>query len=397
MLPLITLPYLVRVLGVEYYGLLSFAMAVIMYFQIITDYGFNITATREISIYRNNKIIIREIFSSVLIIKMLLMIVSLIILTFLIFSFQRFSNNRTIYFLTFTIVPGYALFPVWFFQGMERMKYITYLNILAKSIFTIAVFIFVRKQEHYFLVPLFTSTGFLVVGIWSLILISRDFGINFKIQPLNKIIYYLKEGWHIFLSNIAVSLYTMTTILLLGIFTNNTIVGYYSVVDKLINAFKGLFSPVSQTLYPYISNQASISKEKALAFLNKLLILTAIPFFILSLILFIFAKEIISIVFGFASIHSVTITKILAVIPFLVALDTVTGTLTMLVFNRKRSYSRIIISAGILNIILTFILIPLYQHIGAAVSVLITEIYITLNLFYYTSNNDLLIFRGIKR
>lgn len=392
-----TLPYLVRVLGVEYFGLLSFALAVIMYFQIVTDYGFNITATREISIYRENKEKIREIFSSVLIIKFLLMLFCFIILSILVFSFQKFSDERLIYFLTFTIVPGYALFPVWFFQGMEKMKYITYLNILAKSIFTVAVFLFVKNKEHYFLVPLLTSSGFLLVGIWSIIIISRDFGIYFRLQPFAKVLYYLKEGWHVFLSNIAVSLYTMTTILLLGLFTNNTVVGYYSAVDKLINALKGFFSPVSQALYPFISRQAIIAKEKTLNMIKKILVFTSSPFFILSLALFIFAKEIVIIVFGPDYMSSVIILRILAFIPFLVALDTVSGTLTMLVFDRKKSYSRIIISAGIFNIILAFIFIPLYKHIGAAVSVLITEIYITFRLFYYTSNNDLSILGGIKK
>ena len=220
-LPLITLPYLVRVLGPEKFGLIMFAQAFIQYFVILTDYGFNLSATREISIHRENKGKVSEIFSSVMTIKFILMIVSIIILSVVIFSFEKFRNDWGIYFLTFGMVAGQVLFPVWFFQGMERMKYITFLNILAKLIFTVAIFVFIHEASDYIYVPLINSLGFIVAGILAMWIVFRNFKVSFKLPCFYDIKYQLSDGWHLFVSTVGVSLYRSADTVILGLFSSN--------------------------------------------------------------------------------------------------------------------------------------------------------------------------------
>ena len=163
-LPLLTVPYLVRVLGPGKYGLLAFAQAFIQYFMILTDYGFSASATREISVNSSDPLKVSRIFSSVMAIKTFLMILSFSVLSLAILIFGKFRSNSLVYFYTFGIVLGDLLFPVWFFQGMEKMKYITLRNIVAKIIFTASIFIFIRKPSDYIYVPLINSLGFLITG-----------------------------------------------------------------------------------------------------------------------------------------------------------------------------------------------------------------------------------------
>lgn len=396
-LPLITLPYLVRVLGPEKYGLIAFAQAFIQYFNILTDYGFNLSATREISIHRNNAQKVSEIFSSVMIIKLGLLVLSFVIMSILVFSFWKFRQDWLIYYLTFGMVVGKVLFPVWFFQGMERMKYITFLNITAKLIFTIAIFVFIRQASDYIYVPLLNFFGYLVAGALALCIVFRDFKIGFKVPSYSSLIHQLKEGWYIFISTMAISLYTVSNTFILGIFTNNTIVGYYSGAEKIIKAVQGLLSPISQTIYPHISKLASESKGQALRFIRKMTFLVGGGSFVLSLIVFMFAGTIVRILLGSQYLESITVLRILSFLPFIIGLSNIFGVQTMLAFDLKKGFSNILISASIINIILAFILVPLYKHIGISYAVVISEIFVTASMFLFLQNKGIKILESTIR
>lgn len=380
-LPLITLPYLVRVLGVEYFGLLAFATATIAYFAIITDYGFNLTATREISIHRDNKEKVVEIFSSVMTIKIILMFVSFFLLSILVFSFEKFSKDWLVYFLTFGTVVGQVLFPVWFFQGMERMKYITYLNILAKSIFTVAIFIFVQEQSDFWIVPLLTSIGFMVAGIWSLYLVKKEFGVKFEFQRLNILKTYLIDGWDIFMQRFYVSLYTTTNVIILGAFTNNTIVGYYSIASKVIEIFRQFFTIISQVFFPYFAKKFNENKNNAFVILFKsskyMLLISSVS---LLFILF-FGEFIINLIAGESINEVVQILNILTIgviiIPFF---SLYTSALVSIGYSKE--LNKIARNSAFISIPLSFIFVGYYEAVGLAYLVVLLQYYIASHYCY---------------
>ncbi|GGB53095.1 transporter [Oceanisphaera marina] len=383
LLPLLTVPYLVRVLGPEYFGLLAFSTATVAYFMLITDYGFNLSATRQISIHRNEQEKVNEIFSAVMIIKFCFMLLSFILLALLVFTVDKFHQHWQLYFITFGMVIGQMLFPVWLFQGMEKMKYITYLNIAAKVFFTVCVFIFVKHQNDYLLVPLLTSLGFIVAGLCSFYFVRKELAVRFILPELRSIHFQLTDGWHIFFSSIAISMYTVSTTFILGLFTNNTVVGYFSAADKIVQAAKGIYQPVSQAIYPLIGKKLHEDKKSGLDFIYKATWIVGGGMLVISALLFVFAEAIVNLLLGAEYQHSILILRVMAFLPFIIALSNIFGIQTMLNLGYKKAFSRILILAAVLGFSLCIFLVRYYDGLGIAVTLLLVEVFVTLTMFFF--------------
>lgn len=389
-LPLITLPYLTWILGPELFGLTQYAISLITYFQFFTDYGFNLSATRELAIVKDDNYKVSRIFNSVMLIKIILCIISFIITLLIITFISKFNKDAMVYLLTFGMVIGYMLFPTWLFQGMEYMKYTSILNIVGKVIFTVLIFLLIHQKTDYILVPIINSLGLIIVGVIGIFLAVTKFKIKLGLPSKEDVEYHLKEGWHVFISTIAINMYTTTNTFLLGLLTNNTLVGYYSIAEKIIMAVNGLLNPISQALYPYISRSVNDDKKTSIIFIRKLTKLMAAVGFILSLELLIFSKTIILTLFGSGYASSIILLQIMSIIPLAVSLSTIFGIETMLTFNYKKAFTRIVMLGGLIDIGLGIILILLLKEVGIAISFTMTEIFITIAMFMFLQN------KGIK-
>ncbi len=190
--PLITLPYLARVIGAEGFGKIAFASAIIVWFQTVADWGFNYTATRDVARCRDDKEKVSEIFSNVLWARCLLMFISFAILIICVLLIPKFRASADVIFVTALMIPGHIMFPDWFFQAIERMKYTTILNLLSKTLFTILIFVFIKEKDDYILQPLFTSLGFVVSGIIAMYFILKRWQIKLHRPQFKKIITTIK-------------------------------------------------------------------------------------------------------------------------------------------------------------------------------------------------------------
>ena len=382
-IPFITLPYLTRVLGVYNYGLVNFAIAFNTYFIIITDYGFNLSAVREISVNREDPHRVSEIFSSVMLIKGILATLSFCILLLVILNIPRFSVNWQVYTFAFGLVIGNVIFPTWFYQGMERMKYITVLNVLTNLIFLAAIFIFIRRPSDYLYVPLLQSMGTLTAGVISQWIIRTRFNVRFHLPPLRTVYETFRDSTQFFLSRVSVSIYTSSNSFFLGLFAGNTAVGYYSAAEKLYTAAQGLYSPLMQVTYPYMA------KTRNRAFHKKVLRYSLILNTILCGGIILFPTTLIGILFGPQYMPSVNVLRLLAVALMVVIPSILLGYPFLAVLGQQRYANGSVIIGSIVHLIMLLAVSAFMNIYIVACLVIITETIVLAIRVYGIKKHDL--------
>lgn len=393
-IPLITLPYLVRVLGPVGYGGLNFSLALIQYFTLLADYGFNLSVTKQISVIRGNKEKISELFWIAMFCKLVLAILGFAVLVLIILVFPKIREYSTILVCAYTIVVGNILFPIWLFQGMEKMGMIAIANISAKLMAVPLIFVFIESSSDAWLAGLITGITTIVAGIIGLIAVRRFNWINWHKPTLAGVKRELELGWHVFLSTAAISLYTVSITVTLGIISGPVAVGYYTAADKIRQAVQGIIAPVSQAVYPRIN--ALMVKDKVIAFatIRKLLLIQGGGTFVLSLLLFLYSEPIILLAYDSTYISSVTVLKWLAWLPFVIGLSNVFGIQTLLVLGLNKLFSRILIVSGIFSLLLIFPLGSLWAQDGAAIATFITELTATFLMLLIIIKRKIPIFRN---
>lgn len=381
--PLITFPYLVRVLGVEKFGLINFASAFVGYFILITDYGFNISAVRLISINRNDKDKIAEIVSSIFAIKFFLFIVSAILFFSLINLIPKFQQDYNLFVLSFLMVFGYLLQPQFYYQGIEQTKYIAATTFIFRLFWVVLIFGLIKSSHDFLMVAFLTSMQFIFSGITLFLLMIFYFKIPLIFPSKSNLISQLKDGGIIFISTCAISLYTISNTFILGLLTSNLLVGYFTAADKIRQALQNLLYPFTQSMYPHVSKLFHESKTLAKQFVMKSFKLVGGFSLIISIVTFIFARQIILILVGKDYLQSIFVLRIISFLPFIIYLSNLFGIQTMLNLSYNKQFTVIISLAALVNIILTFLLVPLYQELGSAISVLITEIFVTVSIIIF--------------
>ena len=382
--PLITVPYVVRVLGAEKFGMVSFAAAFVSYFALLTDYGFNFSATRSISINRNDTSRTAEILLSVYVIKAVLFVLSSVIFISLIFLVPVFSIEKELYLFSYFSVLGALLIPQWYFQGIERMAVITWITFFVRLSVVIMIFTIVKSRGDYKSYAFLNGIGSAVIGLIAFIYLSKNFK---KVNSLRLAFIYneFRESSVMFISNVSINFYTSSNTFILGLFAPPVIVGYWSAADKIRMAVQGILSPITQGFYPHLAHLFSQSREKAIEFIKKSFLPVGLIGFIVSFLVLVFAEPISSLLLGNEFINSLVIIKIISFLPFIILLSNFFGIQILLNLNGSREFSFTVFIAGIFNIVLSFIIVPKLLAIGTAISVMITEVIVTTLMMYFAN------------
>ena len=376
--PLITYPYLIRVLGSENYGLIIYIQSLVTFLAIFVGFGFNIIGTKEVSIHRDSISKTSEIVSAILTIKLYLFIIVVCILSVLINFVPIFQNNKLLVFFTLWMCINEIIFPIWYFQGKEDMKYITYITIVSKLFVVGFILVIIKKPDDYIYVPLIYGLGAIISGIISLYIIFFIHKIKIY-RPKIKIIYfYFNEAKPFFLSNMLVSFREKSSLLIIGSVLTMSEVSYYDLAQKITELFRLPFITIKDVVFPSIAKSGNYLKLNRLYYLS--LILAIFTLFIV----FIFTPLIVNILGGSSMIEAVEVTRVLVFMIPLSVMSMYFG-VSIIVFGTKKSYRNSIILSFVTYSIL--ILVFLLSNNLTFYTVLISSFTSTLFEIFYRNHH----------
>lgn len=382
--PFLIFSYLIRTIGFEKFGLVAFINAFFSYIILIVEYGFTISATKDITLSKNDTVKISKVVSTVISVKLFLFFICNLIL-FATYSFNsHLRENFNLYLMTSLFAFGQAFLPGWFFQGIQILKNMTITSVGVKIIQTLLIFILIKNPGDTTLLQAINAFSSILILLILYFTMFKKYNFKFRLVTITEIKLCMKDSWHLFLSNVSVTFYTNTVSVLLGFFHGNLYVGYYSAAEKLILSLKALISPISQIVFPKMIALSKISKEAVVAYNKKLLKYGTPLFAVIGIFIILLSKYILLIVFGKYNPNSDLVLQILAFLPLILFLHSVFALCTLLVFSENKIYFKIILSAGLLNIFVGSVFIYYFKDLGAAIVVMSIEIYILIRYIIAT-------------
>ncbi len=377
--PLLTVPYLAKVIGAEGYGKIAFASVVSLWVLTISDWGFVYSATRDVARCKSDMDRVSRIFSDVFWSRLLVMSGCFLILFLLSFFIDALREETLVLVFSLLAIPGHVLFPDWFFQAMEKMKYVTIFNVLVKLLFTIAVFLFIKEKEDYFLHPLFFSLGYIVSGVFAQIIVFRVWKVRLRKSSFRDIFSSLKSSFDLFLSNFMPNLYNSFSQFLLARFFGFSANGIFDAGNKFFSLSDQFLSLLSQTFFPFLSRKREAHKIYSsltfpLSLLGSVALWLGAPF----LIDWFYTDE-------FS--EAVWILRVLSLsFPFLY-LTNIYGLNRLVLDGKEASYRRIIIKVSVLGFVLSFPFTYYFSAMGVALLLLLVRAIMGVWVFW-TANRE---------
>lgn len=384
LLPMVSVPIISRIIGPEKFGILNNAEAVVGYFILIVNYGFDLTATRKVAQKRNDAKFINELFSTVLWCKVLLFVITLLLFIGCFALFPVFVAEWKVMVYSYIIVISWVITPNWLYQGMQELHRIAIFNVIMKMLFTIAVLLAVRSKSDYIYQPLVFGAVQIAIGYYSFKYAMRRYSIVINIISFKRVLKVLRDEYMVFFSTIVINLYTTTNIVLLGALANNAEVGYYTAAIKIVLIAQTVITlPLSNSFFPYVGAAFSHGRDEGIQAAQKVLPIVTIVGVVASAGMVLFGPWALRLFYGEDFALSIPIFLILSVTPLLIIVSNVYAIQVMVNLIMDKVFLRITAAGAVISITSNLLLIPSNGGIGAAYSLVITEIFIVLACAFY--------------
>ena len=381
--PLITIPYIIRVVGIENYGIISLANGVANYIRVGVDYGWNILGIQYVARAGNDAKKRGEIVSAILSQQLFLVLVGGLILGAAVLLFPKLQREYLVFILAYGLVPGNMLILTWFYVGAEQVKDLNYIFLSSKLLYVLTIFFLLRPLNNFVWVAVFNSGSLIVAGLASVVLLRFKYGIKVRLYGWKKFSHLFKEGWPIFLSYFSTNFYRNSNILILSIFASERIIGIYAVAEKAVKVVQSTFMPLSQTLYPYIAKISKTDELQAARYLRYIILGMAVLSGLVSLLMYIFAPLIIYLLAGKTPALGVLLVRVGSLVILFGVLNYILGVIYLTNFGFKEKFSRAVVTTGIFGVTVCFILSYFFSATGTMLSFTLSELFLMIFLIYY--------------
>ena len=389
-LPLISLPYLARVLGAESFGKVVFAQALMMYFILVVEYGLSWSATRKVAENRENRVLLGEIFMNIWAVQWLLIVLCSVIFVSIVFGVEKFREDIGFYAAAFFIVLGNVLFPIWFFQGVEKLQLQSVLQFAGKLMGLLFIFVLVKNENDGIWVLLSNALSAIIAGLFSIFFIFKSGYFKICFPSLSGVRQEFVEGFSLFASRVSISFYTMLIPLALGWIAGPVALAYFNVADKLRVGAQSLITPISQAIFPRISHLVSKNESSAYQLIKR----SAVAIFLVSgsasLMLFVLSEPLVQLMAGEGFDGAVSVLRWMSPVPFLVGMSNLFGVQLMIPLRLNIAFNRILFCAAVLCVIILWPLINYAEANGAAITLMIVEFFVSVVMFFYLLKKQIL-------
>ncbi|WP_042723404.1 oligosaccharide flippase family protein [Flavobacterium sp. B17] len=375
--PLITMPYVSRIIGPEGYGILNYSTAFIGYFTMFILYSFDLSGTKIISRNIEDKEFVSNAFSEILYSRCILYIIACFLFVISLFFGKVFHKDYLVSIILFLGLLSSVFSPQFIYQSFQDLKLFSKINVIRGFINMILIFLFVRTKQDYFYIPLFATIFNVVINIGLLMHAKRKFSLRLTKQPLNKLFNLIFTDRFIFISNVLGAFRATTNTIILGFFVTTKEIGYFTTsINFLFVVVNVLFIPISTAIYPFISNAFSKSAETGNDIVKKIVPIITYFYFITSFCLLIFSPLIIALVFGNKFDKSVEILQIISFAPLTIGLSNLLGVQVLLNYHFDKLYFRINLYTTLVGLLLNLYLSKKFGYYGAAWNIIIVDIMI---------------------
>ena len=341
--------YLIRVLGENGYGTLTWIDSIVQYFIMLINFGFDLYAAKYVVENKNNPKKLNEAISAIYYIKGILFLISFVLLIPLTFN-TEINTIINLIFLMLVMGIGEVLTPIWFFQGIEKMKTITIITFFSKLILVLLTFFFIKNNTDIHLYILFLVFTNIIWGFFGFLMMKKEASFKFVAVTFNLIKNYLKEGYLFFIGKFSTFLFNLGTVFLIGyLFTKGQVAGF-DIAIKIVFVFIIPFEVLQQALFPVIVRGVRKSV------LRNITVATFIISTAIAILLYVFSENVI-VIFGGAEMYkySYVLDLVLILIP-IVSLTIVVGNCILVAKGYYKQYNWSLIVSAMVFVSLLIVL-----------------------------------------